>query len=1201
MYLRQIELENFKSFGKKLTVPLLEGYTAVTGPNGSGKSNISDAILFVLGPKSSRAIRAGKLSDLIFNGGNDRSPASYCKVSLVFDNGDRMIPIDEDVVRLPRLIRMSQDREGYTSSFFVNDRKSTLGEFDVLLSNARISADGYNFVQQGDITRITTMSNLERRRIFDDISGISKFDEEITKARAERDEADANIDRISIILTELERQIDQLEQEKEVALTYLRMKERLTLSKAQMAYRRKESSEAEAVALQGQIENYERNIQELKDRRLEIADRIRDLDARMVSTEQELRAKGGQEFQELRAKIDELKIRVAKAEDRSAQALQSATEAGEDRANRSAEREELLQAAEGMTRERDGASSRLAATISQLDSRKEELAAIQAELSDCDAELAALEKELAAQDKEVRQRDEGLNRLHMEKERLEGRRARLAEELAALDRNIESLDFEVVDADDQIRSLRDTDRGSAKELKDLQEKYLAKKSAESRMSKEAEELEQAIRSLGREQSRLKAEEEAAGDIARGYNRAVRGILEARDSLTIRGIHGTIAELAEVDDKYGTAMNIAAGGRMQAIVVEDDSVAADCIQYLKRQGLGRATFLPLNKMLDGRPRGKAILAAKDAVGFAIDLVSFDERYRSAFWYVFGDTVVVDTLDQARRLMGGVRLVTMGGELLEASGAMVGGKAESSGPRFGAASKGKLDEVAAKLNQAVLAAERLEGELKQVRQEMNSLQDRIRELSGTGGASGVTLKAMESRRQELRGKLDQAREERSMQEGELQRTTKAIADIDARIASDGKELNVLRERRDADRSRLEELAPAEMSIRLKQLQSDVVSLTGEAAELRASVQTLEARLQMGRERIASLKAEEEQLADKAERLRAESRKVGEEGARAKTELAALRRIEDSMGAELNQLRERKEALFREKTSLEGERDRLQNKVETTTDVIVGLRTRIGQCHDKVREFTEELKQYDVIVTGPVPSFDSLRDVIRQLEGAISGMGAVNLRAVDDYEEKRRRRAELGAETQRLEAQRSDLIRLESDLDEKKKVSLFKVHQAVNENFRRCYAELSQGGEAELILENPEQPFEGGLIMRAKPRQGKALRLEALSGGEKSLAALAFIFALQEYQPSPFYLLDEVDMFLDGINADMVARRVQKSSRTAQFVQISLRKITLTKADHIIGVTKQDGGISHVIIRPNISDIKDIQDELKIPDEKVEEGIQ
>ncbi|HSA35675.1 MAG TPA: AAA family ATPase, partial [Methanomassiliicoccales archaeon] len=261
MYLKQIEVENFKSFGKKLTIPMLSGFTAVTGPNGSGKSNISDAILFVLGPKSSKAIRAGKLTDLIFNGGNAKSPANHTRVSLVFDNADRTIPLDEDIVKLTRYVKLSDSGEGYNSYFYVNDRKSTLSEFDYLLASARISADGYNLVQQGDVTRIVEMSTLERRRVLDEISGIAKFDEEIVKAEVEKASAQDNIDRIAIILGELDKQIRQLEQERGAALKYLEMRDRLALAKARMAYKRKEGTEAEIKGIGEQIASYSKDIE----------------------------------------------------------------------------------------------------------------------------------------------------------------------------------------------------------------------------------------------------------------------------------------------------------------------------------------------------------------------------------------------------------------------------------------------------------------------------------------------------------------------------------------------------------------------------------------------------------------------------------------------------------------------------------------------------------------------------------------------------------------------------------------------------------------------------------------------------------------------------------------------------------------------------------------------------------------------------
>jgi chromosome segregation protein len=1199
MYLRQIELENFKSFGRKLTVPLLEGYTAVTGPNGSGKSNISDAILFVLGPKSSRAIRAGKLTDLIFNGGSTKQPADHCKVSLVFDNKDRLIPIEDDTVRLTRLVKLASEGDGYSSYFYVNDRKSSLSEFDMLLSNARISAEGYNFVQQGDVTRVVTMSNLERRRILDEISGISKFDEEILKAQGERNEADANIERITIILTELQRQIDQLEQEKEVAMTYLRTKETLTRSKAQMAYRQKESAEAETASTQKQIASIQAEIVKLKERKMAIADRVVQLDEGMVKTDRELEAKGGKEFCELKEKIDSIKILVARSEDRAATSAQGASEVQAELEERAEEEKATAGEITSLVTEHDEKAGLLEKATSELDGKKKQLAEVQGKISACDTELADLEKDIAGREKSAREGEEALNKLTMDRERLEGRKERLESEASSFDEDIKAHEFGVTDAEWKIKEIKDQDKGSGKELKALQEEYLQKKGAEARMTRESNELEQAIKSLQRDVSRLKAEEEAAGDIARGYNRAVRGIMEARDGRAIRGIHGTIAELAEVDPRYQTALNIAAGNRMQAIVVDDDEVASQCIQHLKRNGLGRATFLPLTKMLDGRPRGKAIMAAKDAVGFAIDLVKYDERYRAAFWYVLGDTVVVDTLDQARRLMGGVRLVTQGGELLEASGAMVGGNVEQSQLKFGAASKGRLEEVSAKLDAAIQSSIKLQADLNQARSDMLALETRIRELTGAGGASSVTLKALERQRDDLRVKLTQVTAEKAKKVTELGEVTAAVAELAGKIAQAMTELGARRKGRDEARAKMEALAPREMSQRLKALQAEVAELTGRASELRSARDTLDARIKLTQKRRDELVDTGRQLTEKLARLKKEGEEAAAQAVRARTDLAALRKIEDSMGQEMNGLRQKKEQLFREKTSLEGERDRITGTVETKGEIIIGLNTRIAQGQIRIGELEEELKQLNTSVVLPAPSIDALKDIIRQCEAAIASIGPVNLKAVEDYDEKKGRHEELSAETRRLDAQRKDLLKLEAELNQKKKAALLKVYDAVNQNFRRAYAELSQGGEAELLLENVEEPFQGGLAIKAKPKQGKVLRLEALSGGEKSLTALAFIFAIQEFQPSPFYLLDEVDMFLDGINADMVARRVQKSSKTAQFVQISLRKITLTKADHIIGVTKQEGGISHVIIRPNISDVSELPAELKISEEKLEES--
>ncbi len=1199
MYLKQLELENFKSFGKKMSIPLLEGYTAVTGPNGSGKSNISDAILFVLGPKSSRAIRAGKLTDLIFNGGKSKQPASYTKVSLLFDNSDRMIPVESDTVKLTRLVKLSESGDGYNSYFYVNDRKSSLTEFDTLLSNARISADGYNFVQQGDVTKIVEMSNLERRRILDDISGMTKFDEEILKAEAERKEAEENIDRISIIITELEKQIEQLDGERVSALKYLETKDRLDLSKAQMAYKRKESAESEIGAINKQIEQYAKEVESLKAKKEEITSKIQEVEGKVLEVEKETEERGGQEFKELKEKIDYAKIEIARAQDQAARAFENATEIEGTLEGKAEEKKSLTEEIESLSKKLKESEEVYLGKLRSLEGKKKELEEVHGKVSKHDEELGKLEEKISDMDKTIDEKEEKLHELTLEKERTEDKRDRLKTDISTLEETKKSLEFEVNDADWNIKELKNADKGSSKELREIQEQFHCKKNLEGKLGHQAEELEDAIRRLTREYNSLKAEQEAAESIAKGYTRAVRVILEARDKRGIKGIHGTIAELAEVDPKYEVALNVAAGSRMQSIVVDSDEVAATAIKFLKDNSLGRATFLPLNKMLDGKPRGKAILAEKQALGYAIDLIKFDQKFRAAFWYVFGDTVVVETLDQARKLMGGVRLVTIGGELLEASGAMVGGTVEASQLKFGNAAKGKLEELADQLRKATEESEKVSEQLKTIRAELVALENRIRELSGTESTKDVRLGALESRKQEVRTRLTKALEELKAKGEELRKVEEGLKSLSQGIETLSKEIEQMKEQRELDKKMMSELAPHDLSQRLKTLQSEIVELSSFVSELKSERETAQSQADLAMKRLSDVDALEKDAHDKICKLKKEAKEASAKESKMKVELSGLKKIEESMGKEINELREKRDSLFKNKVALEGEKDKVQSKMETASDFSVGLTTKLSVAEDKLRELEAEMKQYNAEIKPPLPSLEALKDTISSCESALVSMGAVNLKAIDDYGQKKSRYDELKSETQRLEAQKKDLLKLMGELNEKKKVGLFKVYDAVNENFKRAYFELSGGGEAELILENSESPFEGGLVIKAKPKNGKVLRLEALSGGEKSLTALAFVFAIQEHQPSPFYLLDEIDMFLDAINADMVAHRIQRASQTAQFVQISLRKVTLNKADHIIGVTKQEGGVSSVIMKPNIGEINDFQEELKVPNEKAAEG--
>jgi len=1199
MYLKEIELENFKSFARKTRVPLLQGYTAITGPNGAGKSNISDAILFVLGPRSSRVIRAGKLTDLIFNGGKEKKPATECKVSLVFDNSDRLIPIDSDTVKLTRTVRVSDNADGYYSYFYVNDRRSSLGEFDNLLANARISADGYNFVQQGDITRIVEMSNLERRRILDDISGITRFDEEIQSAEKEKLAAEENIQRLGIILDEIKKQMKQLDADREGALKYKDLHDRLQVAQACIAVKRRESVDREISSINEQIASYTAEKDKAEKKKEELAGELAEIAAQLQEVEQEIAERGGEEAKEIKEKIDNLRIEIARAKD----AAQNAAEAQESLKDVGVAQTEDLKAVQ---KDLDALKEKLEPLDREhkkksalLEDKRSKLAEHQDEVSRSDSELSALQKEALEMSVELTNKGEKLHALNLEHDRLEEKASRLKIDIANLEETKKTYEFELKDAEWSIKEIKNESKSSGQGIRKLQEEFQAKRNKERKLLEQSQELENAVKTLTREYNQLKAEAEAIDAVKRGQSSAVSAVLEARDRGVIKGIHGTIAELAEVDEEYETALNVAAGPRMQAVVVDSDEVAAECINLLKRSKSGRATFLPLNKMVDGRPRGKAILAAKSSVGFAIDLVKFDEKYRTAFWFVFGDTVVVNTLDDMRKLLGGVRLVTKEGELAEASGAMVGGTLEKNLMKFGAPSESKIEKKAAELRKAIEESERVQGELAQLKLEIADLEGRIRDFNAKDSGESVKLDSLEAKRKEFEQKLASLNSELDAKNAELAETLDLVEKVKADISRFSDDIEKLKRKKESKDRKLLEATPQELSQQLKKLESEIFELSNEVAGLSSEIQTVTKQVELVEGRKKELEEGLRNTAKSIEEQASKARESAERQEQLETELKALLKMERSMGDQLNSLRTKRDALYKKKTDTEANIEKISTKVQTSCDFVLSLQSKLADAEKRLQEAEAGVAQFaSVKLPDEMPSAEDLKLAVAECERQMATLGAVNLKAIDEYEEKRARHDELKEEIGQLEKQKANLNKLVAELNDKKKLGFNKIFGAINDNFRKIFAELSGGGEAELLLENEEDPLAGGLIIKARPKDRKVVRMEALSGGEKSLTALSFIFAIQAHEPSPFYLLDEVDMFLDGVNAENVAKAVRRSAQNAQFIQISLRKVTLKEADHIIGVTMQREGISEIVMKPNIG--ADIEAQQEAPEqEQAEQG--
>ena len=1191
MYLKQIELENFKSFKGKLTIPLMEGYLAVTGPNGSGKSNITDAILFVLGPKSSKAIRAGKLTDLIFDGGTSKSgKADSTRVSLVFDNTDRMIPLDEDIVKLTRFVRITQDGEGYSSHFYVNDRKSTLTEFDALLTRARISADGYNLVQQGDVLRIVQMGNLERRRVLDSISGIASFDADLEKAGRERTEAEANVDRVSIIITELNTQLEQLEKDMVAARKFLEAQKQMEMAKAQMVHRNLESAEAKITYTKEQITAHADEVEKLREKKDKLSSQIAEYEEGLLAKEREIEAKVGPEYRELKDKIEGVKIEIATIRDR-------AERAEDDIGEQEQIISEYSESLRSVESELQDSISSLVRVEGELKDKSEKLATAKSDLEKLRKDISSAGGEITVLQTKLQETEEKIDKKSEEEKQAEIRVARAsttAEEaslaLSQLEEQIQHADFEINDAEWNLKETKG--ESGVGDTRAMADRIMLAKKKEAELEKQESEMNDAVARLSIEFERLRTEKRVTENLSQG-SEAVAAILALRDKGAMKGIHGTVAELATVDPEYEVALSVAAGARMQTIVVDDDQVASDAINYLKREKLGRVRFLPISKVMEGKPRAKAIMIEKESIGYAIDLIRFDPRYKGVFWDVFNDTLVMNSLEDARRVMGGVRLVTKAGEMIEAGGAMVGGTlSKQAVAKFGPASETKMEKVGAELRAATDSLNILKQQLRDLRDQIRALDGEFRNVSTASVDIQGKLGKLEAQLNEVRDKKKRIVENLGSKKQQLADAQKELDDAQSALDKVSAELSKLRDEKTSLRDRVTEMAPADIQERLQKTQDSQFDLESEVGLLTTEKATINAeKVGIEGQKEAILK-QIEAASKKIKEYQDAVATADENISKIQVNLDALKKIEAEMEGGIAGLRDAKDDLLKKKYETENSKTSVMEKIETKTDYASGLEAQILITEETVKQLKDEIALIGFEVELPIPSEQELQRTIKSCEGLMAKVGNVNLRAIEDYDEKKGRHTKLSDDVSELNARIKELSGLMDSLNDDKKKLFMETFEGVSKHFTEVYAELSGGGEAMMKLEFPDSPFDGGLMINAKPRNGKMLRLEALSGGEKGLTAMAFIFAIQEYQPSPLYMFDEVDMNLDSVNSELVARRIKKSSTRAQFIQVSLRKVTLALAEHLIGVTRQPDGASKVIIQPDLAEVSKYEDQAKIP---------
>ena len=725
MHIKELVLDNFKSFGRKTRIPFYEDFTTISGPNGSGKSNIIDSILFALGLARTSGIRADKLTDLIYNPGHDDADDGFAgereaAVEVILDNADGTLSRDQvvsaagsekvgDVEEISIRRRVKQtDEDTYYSYYYLNGRSVNLSDIRDLLAQAGVTPEGYNVVMQGDVTEIITMTAGNRREIIDEIAGVAEFDAKKADAFEELETVQERVDEAELRIEEKETRLDQLEDERETALEYKDLKDEKAgyegYQKAAELEDKREEFEAATEKREekaAELENLQRELDERQGKVTRLEEDLADLNA-------EIERKGEDEQLAIKREIEEIKGEIARLEDK----VEAAEERIEDSEAKRRQafvqvdrKQEKIEDLEADIRNKKVEKSSLKADVQEKES---ELEAVEAEIEAVDTEYEEVRDALEAKREAIQEAKDERNDLQREQDRLldESRRRskeerEKREEIEAAEDRLPELDAELSDLENELEKA-EANRGTITEVvEDLREEKRG-------LQEDLESVEDDLSAKQQEYAELEARAGESGDTS--YGRAVTTILNAE----MNGVHGTVGQLGGVSAEYATACETAAGGRLANVVVDDDGIGQRCIEHLKSRNAGRATFLPMTEM-----HSRSLPSAPDLPGvvdFAYNLIDFDSAYSEVFSYVVGDTLVVEDMETARDLMGDFRLVTLDGDLVEKSGAMTGGSKSGSRYSFTKSGKGQLERVAERITQ-------LEDEKQSIREDIRDVEERL----------------------------------------------------------------------------------------------------------------------------------------------------------------------------------------------------------------------------------------------------------------------------------------------------------------------------------------------------------------------------------------------------------------------------------------------------------------------------------------------
>lgn len=1174
MLLRRLELYGFKSFANRTKLEFGPGITAIVGPNGSGKSNIADAIRWVLGEQRLKILRGERAEDLIFAGSAKRPSLGYGEVVLVLDNSSGTLPLEYAEVEIARRVYRSGESE-----FRLNKARCRLRDIQELFLDTGLGRDTYALISQGQVERLLTASPEERRLMLEEAAGILKYRYRKGEVLHKLAEAERNIQRVGDLLAELEQQLPVLEEEARREELYRQYSGELRRGQITLALYQWDR-------LQGRREVVLQKIREEETQKEGIVARLQALGAELEKialdlqlTEEEM-GKEQQALSSLQAQMGRLEESIALREERLRLVREEQARKGQQQEKR-AEKMDLLKR--------------------QLEEGAGDLALLEEEALKVEGELAAAEdvmefsrKELAQKEQELEAcRDEAIELMRLEAE-VKNQGQLLENRREAIEKSLEQFHREVQEIEEGLAAMKGEYQDLAEEGQGLEGSLLAGKGKLAELEKEREAVRQGWAKLqgemGQKQGELaqvSARRQLLAEMERGhegYYRGVRTVLEGFGS----GVWGTVADLIQVEKELERAIGVALGSMLQFLVVENDSIAQEAIEFLKVQKGGRATFLPLNTVRGETlpSRGQALLSLPGVLGRAADLVTAEGRFRQVVEYLLGRVLVVEDLTTARFVarQGAYRykIVTLAGDLIAPGGAITGGTLGTSqisllsrkreikelGERQAALNR-EIQELAALLAAAQKKIEDCDGRILQVQEKMRQEEARLQEIKRVGEELERNIKRGEDTLQTLRWEEKLARE--TMQE------------LDQQIRSEGEKLARLQRDGEAIKERIAQLEGLLRGNKEDQLlQQD--KLTGLRVQKASLAQQIKAR----QDYLEQLEYQYLELEKTRQEEEGELIRLGREEEELQAKLAAdeaaldqLRQQGILVGEGLRQLQEKREGLQLAEGELEEKIGVQRQDLTAATERLHQLERDLTRLETSLEELERRMFEDFGLTAAQAREYreDALpegqwRQRVGELKVKLDQLGNVNLQAGKQYREVKERYDFLSQQLQDLVEARRSLDKLVREIDAISRERLEETFAAVQDSFQQVFQELFGGGKAQIQFTEGENLLEAGLEIMVQPPGKKLQNLLLLSGGEKALAAIAFLFGILQVKPSPFCVLDEIDAALDESNALRLGEFLRRYAEDTQFLLISHRPEVIRQADVLYGVTMDESGVSQFL---------------------------